>query len=270
MGFLMELSHADLGLFAEKLFRASCFEDAFRAFEEQVFRLGFEGVLYTFIPRVTLDAKLPERPVYKVSRSYGPEYLSHYAQARFDQHDPIIRAIAGGNLTPLDWWLEIKKGTMTSAERRVITTARDDYRMINGLTLPLMSDTRGIAGASFVSSEPDRLYENLKAQSLEELSLCTRMFHGAVNSNACLMAEFLRPLLGGLSRTEKGVLRRLAEGKGLEQIAAELDTTTRYVDRVVRHLREKLSGVGSEEKPRINRNQLAYYVGLLNLIDQLG
>ena len=265
----MESSYADLGMFAEKLFRASCFEDAFRAFEAQVFRLGFEGALYTFIPRVALDANLPKQPIYKVSESYGPDYLSHYAQARFDQHDPIVKAIAGGVLTPLDWWIEVKKGTMTTAERTVIVTAREDYRIVNGLTLPTMSNLRGIAGASFTSSEPDRLYEKLKAQRQEELALCTRMFHGAVNSNAYFMEEFLRPLLASLNQTEKGTLRRLAEGKGLERIADEVGTTTRYVDRVVRHLREKLSGVGADEQPHISRNQLAYYVGLLNLIDYL-
>lgn len=266
----MATSRAALGLFAEKLFRARSFEDAFRTFEEQVFRLGYEGALYTFIPRVALDANLPQQPVYKVSESYGKEYLSHYGQARFDQHDPIVKAIADGVLTPLDWWFEVKKGTMTAPESRVIVTAREDYRIINGLTLPLMSDARGIAGASFTSSEPDRLYEQLKAQTLEELALCARMFHAAVNANADHTAEFLRPLLVWLTQKEKGVLRRLAEGKGLEQIADELGTTTRYVDRVVRHLREKLSGVGSEEQPRISRNQLAYYVGLLNLIGHLG
>ena len=41
---------------------------------------------------------------------------------------------------------------MTKTEANVIVTAREDYKVIHGLTIPTLSGNRGIAGASFICS----------------------------------------------------------------------------------------------------------------------
>lgn len=92
-----------------ELYQAKNIDEAFKAFENIVFKLGFEGVLYTFIPRFSLQADLLAAPVYKVSDSYNPQYLAHYMDANFYQHDPIVKSIAEGELAVLDWWVEVKK-----------------------------------------------------------------------------------------------------------------------------------------------------------------
>lgn len=259
----------ELGELAERLFRAQSFEEAFSAFEERVYGLGFEGGLYTFIPRVTLDAQLPQAPVYQVSDTYSPAYMKHYAEARFDQVDPIVAAVAGGAAEPLDWWTEIKKGEMNAPGKNVIVTAREDYGLTNGLTLPLMCDAHGIAGASVISSEHSRCYEKLLAKSLDRLQLYARIFHSAVQTNAYHRDVFVRPFVANLSRKERTVLVGLAQGKPMKRIASELDTDIKYLEKVIRNAREKFTGFAGHEGPAINRNQLMYYVGLLNLLDFL-
>lgn len=265
----MSQPSSDLGEFAERLFRAQSFEEAFLAFEQQVYRLGFEGVLYTFIPRIVLETNLPKNLIYRVSDTYCPAYMSHYTEAEFGRNDPIVKTIAEGNLAPLDWWIEVEKGQMDEAGKKVIVTAREDYQVVNGLTLPLMSSARGIAGASFISSEKDRLFEKLKSNSLDRLALSTRMFHAAVQSNALHAEPFVRPFIKDLTQKEKAVLRGLAEGKPMKRIASELNTDIKYLDKVIRHVREKFSGVAVDEGTKLNRNQLLYFVGLMNLLDWL-
>lgn len=261
--------HQALGEYAEALYQAENIDAAFSAFEHYVFKLGFEGALYTFIPRISLEANFPQAPVYQVSDCYSPKYLSHYMEADFFQHDPIVSAIEQGQLTPLDWWGEVKKGKMNKAEKSVIVTAREDYQVMHGITIPIMSDSRGIAGASFISSENDRLYAKLKTTHFAQLKLCTQLYHGAVLSKAFLARHFLQPLIVNLSVKEKGLICGLSTGKSMQQIAMELGTQVKYMDKVVRHTREKFSGVGLDEPAKINRNQLMYSIGLLDLLDSL-
>ncbi|NOQ13350.1 MAG: hypothetical protein GQ583_02560 [Methyloprofundus sp.] len=261
--------HTYLGQFVEALYQARNINEAFSAFEQHVIKLGFEGALYTFIPRISLDTNFPHAPVYLVSENYSPKYLDHYMDACFYQHDPAIKAIEKGELTPFDWWEEIHKGKMNKVEQGTIVTAREDYQIMHGITIPTMSDNRGIAGASFISSENDRLYGKLKAVNLEQLQLCTQLFHSAVLSKSFLVNPFIQPLIEKLTTKEKGLLRGLSAGKSMKTIALELETEVRYLDKVLRHTREKFSEVELNGQAKINKNQLVYYMGLLNLLDHL-
>jgi len=158
---------------------------------------------------------------------------------------------------------------MTKTEANVIVTAREDYKVIHGLTIPTLSGNRGIAGASFICSDNDRAYQQLKTMSLNQLKLCTQVFHSTVVSNAYLADSFIKPLIPDLNTTERNFLKGLAEGKSMIAIADELETSVKYLDKVLRRTREKFSGVGVDEQTQINRNQLIYHIGLLNLLENI-
>lgn len=266
---ILATHYQDIGEFVTELYQAQNIDEAFCAFEKQVFKLGFEGVLYTFIPRISLQTDLPTAPVYKVSDSFSPQYLTHYMEDNFYRHDPAVKAIEQGQLTTIDWWLEVKKGTMSHAEKSVIITAREDYQVINGLTIPTLSDNRGIAGASFISSDNDYLFQQLKSISFDQLQLCTQLFHAAIVSNAFLSHSFIKPLIPKLNSKEKQLLRGLSVGESMIDIADKLDISVKYLDKVLRRTREKFSGVGIDEETKINRNQLIYHLGLLNILDNI-
>ena len=51
------------------------------------------------------------------------------------------------------------------------------------------------------------------------------------------------------------------------QIAADMKKSEGYLEQVLLKIRRKLSGVGKHEPPKINRNQLLYYAGLLNILE---
>lgn len=259
----------DLGEYAASLYSANNFNEAFIAFEQQVLKLGFEGVLYTYIPRVLLDSNFLCEPVYKVSHDYSPAYLEHYADAHFEKHDPLIKAVENGVTEPIDWWGKINEVYMEAdkGSQEVIATSRG-YGISNGITLPLMSEAKGIAGASFITPESGH-FDALKDENLNMLKLCTQLFHSLVISDACYVCHFVKPVLQALSKTERCFIQRLAQGKSPAQISAELNKSEKYLEQVMLKLRRKLSGAATETPTILNRNQVLYYAGLLNLIDQL-
>lgn len=255
--------------FVAAVHQATSFEEAFSAFEKQVFQLGFDGALYVFIPRISLDTSLPQAPVYQFSDSYSPAYISHYIDAGFFRNDPIVKAMEGGDLNPLDWWTEIKKGHMNKAEENVIVVAREDYQMTHGLTIPTMADSRGIACVSVISNDNTSLYAKARNEGFDQLKLGAQVLHGAVLSNAFHLKTFVEPLVARLSTTERGFLRKLVEGKKMKTIAFELNVGEKYIDKVASSAREKLSLAKNGEGQSISREQLIYYIGLLNLLEAL-
>jgi len=263
----MNHSSSDFQLFASNLYDANNFEQAFNVFESQVLKLGFDGVLYTYIPRVLLDTQFHLNPVYHVSSEYRPKYMDHYSEARFERVDPLVQAVHDGISNPISWWGDICKEYMKadSDSAEVIETARD-YGINNGITLPLLSGQSGIAGASIISDETSAFGKLLDSR-IEKLTLCTRLFHNLVLSHAPYKAEFSKPMLKSLSKTELQLLMGLSRGQSPAQIASQINRSEGYLEQVMIKMRRKLSGVESEDIPIINKNQLLYYAGLLNILD---
>ena len=254
--------------YVEALLNATHFDGAFQVFENEVHRLGFDGALYTFIPKLLLDSNFITEPVYKVTDSFSQDYLTHYAQARFDRHDPLIKAVQDGVSHTVDWWGEIAETYKAQSDlsRMVIDEARS-YGIQNGLTIPLMSGQQGISGASIISREEQPAFERLTNQKLSELQRVTHLFHSLVGCNVGYLSGFSRPMLEILSNKERLYLAELARGKSAPEIAYSLSTTTKYLEQLMLKIRRKLSGVGPYDTPTINRNQVMYYAGLMNLLD---
>lgn len=252
--------------FATKLYEAQDVEQAFDALQKTVWNIGFDGVLYTYIPRVLLDTHFHVNPVFLLSEQYNPGYISHYTEARFEKSDPLVRAVQDGVDKPIDWWGHINQQYMDNckASNQVIETARC-YGINNGITIPLLSGEAGIAGASFITSESQR-FDTLRSERLTTLNTCVRMFHSRVQDKAPFKQEFIKPILETLNRTEIKLLIGMAQGKGQSQIATELGRSEGYLEQVILKLRRKFSGVSGDEAPTINRNQLLYYAGLLEII----
>lgn len=253
--------------YVEALYSADSFQEAFSLLEQQAIRCGFHGVLYTYIPKLLLDSNFAVEPVFELSDEYAPRYLDHYAEARFDRNDPLIEAVMDGVKDPIDWWGDVCGEYMKKNHhsREVISVSRD-YGISNGVTVPLMSGELGLAGASFITDE-SRSFDTILSTQLDKLVLSTRIFHGLVSMDAGHTGRFARTLLDQLNTTEKKFLTELAKGKVPCQIAADMKKTEGYLEQVMLKIRRKLSGVGKHEPPKINRNQLLYYAGLLNLLE---
>lgn len=250
--------------YVETLLDCESFVDAFGVFEQEVLSMGFEGALYTYIPKILLDVKV--EPVYEVSETYAPGYLAHYSEARFDLYDPLIQAVENGESTHIDWWGPLCKSYIKSTPKSAeVLESSLDYGINNGVTLPLMSGARGLAGASFISSETDK-FGLLMSEQLTNLQRCTSVFHNIVAANINFQGRFSKPLFESLSDTELRLLIELAKGQSMAQIANKINKSSKYMEQVMLSLRGKLSG-NQEASRLINRNELLYYAGMLNILD---
>ncbi|MFT7214473.1 MAG: hypothetical protein ACI9XK_004741 [Granulosicoccus sp.] len=256
----------EVGDFAESLFGANDLDEAFAIFNAETRRLGFEAMLYTYIPKIIIHDEGALIPVFQVS-NISPAYLSHYKEARFDKYDPLIKAVTDGACDPIEWWGDLCK-SYTSADtkgKEVMEVARD-YKINNGVTLPLLSGPQGIAGASFITE--DRLgFDLLLQEKLPQLQLVTNIYSNLVLANSGYIGQFITPVFASLNTLEIKFLAGLAKGKSQAEMATELSRSGKYLEQVMLKIRRKVSGVGEFAKPTINRNQLMYYVGLANLIE---
>jgi len=257
----------ELGEYAAALYGADDFNSAFGVLEKEVYRLGFEGVLYTYIPGALIQSKLAAKPLYKVSSDYSPKYLSHYENARFDRHDPLISAVMDGVKQPIDWKGDVCEIYMQNDYRsREVIEVAQGYGISNGVTLPLLSGQQGIAGASFITSEKGG-FITLLQERLPQLQMATSMYNNLVLANNGYLGNFIRPVFASLNNLEVRFLAGLAAGKSQSAMASELCRSEKYLEQVMLKMRRKVSGVGPFDRPTINRNQLLYYAGLVNIIN---
>jgi len=263
----MSSSESNFHSFVSNLYEANSFEQAFGFFESEILKLGFDGVLYTYIPRLLLDNKFSVKPVFHVSEEFSQQYLNHYTEAHFERSDPLVRAVDDGVLVPISWQGDICKQYMSvdSTSAEVFETARN-YGINNGITIPLLSNHTGIAGASVISGET-KVFDKLMDSRIETLRLYTRLFHNLVISNAPYKSEFVKPLLNSLNDTEMQLLKGLSRGRSPAQLAHDLGKSEGYLEQVLIKLRRKFTGTNADESPLINRNQLLYYAGLLDVLE---
>ncbi|MFK7860874.1 MAG: autoinducer binding domain-containing protein [Granulosicoccus sp.] len=256
----------ELNDYAEALDSAPDLETAFRLLEKQAEKLGFDGVLYTYIPSIIVKNEITSQPVYQVSSDYAPAYLSHYQEARFDRHDPLISAVRDGCSVPIDWAGDVCENYMQrdKKSREVIDVARN-YGIEHGITLPLMSSEQGIAGASFITRERYG-FNKLFDERLQHLKVATSLYSNFVLANTGYLSSFVKPIFANLNELEIRLLAALALGKCSAEIASELCRSEKYLEQVMLKMRRKVSGVEPHDKPTINRNQLLYYAGQVNIL----
>ena len=265
---MLLVSNSDFHAYVLKLYEANNFEVAFDAFKFETIKLGFDGALYSYIPRLLIQNEFDVKPVFHVSQEFNSKYLYHYTDASFECYDSAIKAVDDGVSEPFSWNGDLLfdrylKGNKRSQE--VFDTAKQ-YGICDGITIPLLSSHKGIAGASVVSDE-NRLFNKLMDSRLETLTLYTRLFHNLVLSNASYQAKFIKPLLDALSNTEMQLLVGLSKGRSPSQMAYELNKSEGYLEQVMLKIRRKFSGSDSKAGPLMNRNQLLFYAGLLDLLN---
>lgn len=252
--------------YVDALFKAGSFEAAFDIYQQEVVRLGFDGVLYTIIPQVIIQTRFQIHPVYIVSSGFDSRFLAHYEEAQFYLDDPFIVAMDDGVDRTLDWDSELSnKYIMRNAASREIMDVARGYGLHSGLTIPLMSDERGMAAATIVSRETDG-FGVLKQAAQAALEMRTTLFHNRILASPKFATVFSQPVLDSFNTKQLGYVLGLASGLSTEDIASSLGTSVGYLEQSMLKLRRKISGVTEFESATVNRNQIMYTAGLLNLL----
>jgi len=245
--------------FIQRLYDSKTLEDKFSELEDEVTSSGFDGVLYTFIPKLS---RLTEslQPVFQFSESYA-ELIENYQEQNFDRNDFTIRLIEDGKLSIIDWWVEAQKLSLNKEEKHVIEITKNKFGVRKGITFPTLSNDLGIAGASVISFKPDYATKKIEPKILEHLKTCCRMYHDHTMIHQDARYEFILPILKTLTTKKKIVLKYLISGQPMKNINETADITTRYAEKLLLELRKDFGD--------ISKNELIYFLGLLNITEYL-
>lgn len=242
--------------FIEAMDEANGLDNLFSSLAEASFQLGFDGILYTYIPNVISNSLDEQGPVFLKTDSYDDGYIKHYTEASFAECDFTIKRISTGSMAPINWWQEAENKTLNRHEKNIIEVARHDYHLRYGATIPLMSKLSGISGISVICFDHSPTFSQLFEDSLDTLRIIGQLFNDRVLVSERYQACFYLPFLNRLSATQKLVLAGLAQGKHLKKIADETNISYRYSANVVDTLREKFG--------HVSRERLMYMAGLMH------
>lgn len=194
------------------------------------------------------------------TNDYSTDFLDHYATEGLERCDFTIREIINGDMSVKDWREHELYDQLTSEEVGLIQLAREDYGLINSVSIPLMNKSIGGAGVSVTSTEKDISFSKLKKENLEALVNCTKLFHDASFAEIQQLPLESLSFLKNLSEKERGLLRHLASGQPLKNIAYSIDVASYGVaSNMLNALRERFG-------KKITRDQLMYLVGLLDIL----
>ncbi|SER06531.1 hypothetical protein SAMN05421690_100737 [Nitrosomonas sp. Nm51] len=258
----------DLNDYVESLYRTKNFEQAFVVFETYALKFGLSGVFYIYVPRFPMDSGSASKPALHVSQHLSPACISHLLDTGFGQPDPSFNSSLNDAMDAMEWQIKNCEDCGRTTNRIAASESKHG-NAASGIAMRLMSSEKGVAMAGFVRchSGLDGALNTLNNKIVDKLVLSAKLFHSMVISNLCHIGHVLRPVLSVLNDTERCFLQKLAQGKSLTQISHELGKSEKYLDRVMLRIRQKLSGVSADEPPKINRNQVLYYAGLLNFFD---
>lgn len=244
--------------YCNALYSATDIDTMFAALEKAVQAMGFDNLSYTFVPGALGRSLNRLSPIFRLSKSYNAKFIQHYSEAHFGRNDFTIKRITGGDLTPMVWWREAEENRLTKSELEVITVARLEYGIHQGISVPTFTDGYNIAGISVTREEMDHGFNQLCAERGDYLRKMSLMFSDRVLCLGEARTVFLAPLLQTLSATEKHVLCALARGSNLKAVCLEMKLDYKYVaNSVIKNLRKKFGNV--------SRDSLMYEAGILNI-----
>ena len=246
------------------------YEDSFTAYTELINNLGYESLLYAYAPRSVLDnISAIDKPLMSISENYNLEYLKEYSESHFEQTDYVIQKVLSGHAKTLDWWKDDKRGELNNKQKKILNIMRNDYGMKNGLTIPLPTGIKGMGTASVVCDEGGRLFKKLKKETHATLWAATKLFHNHIIANAYEYSTFIKPVFSSLSKTERLTLKYLLDGLSVPQIAKAVFRSRGHTENLVRSIRIKIGGEEIDGKPRITKDQLIHYCGLMQIYNEL-
>ena len=238
------------------LYQASSSEEKFAILEKIILDLGFDALIYSFYPRLSLLSKSLQ-PVFQYSKSYA-SFAEVYKKNKLSQHDFVIRLIKEGMMDVIDWGETANKISLTEEEIKTNIMAHHQFGIEKGITFPTLSSDLGLAGVAIVSFKPEDMGKVIDPEVLAYLQTCSNIYHDHMIIHQDDRYEFVLPLLKLLTPKKKIVIKHLISGKPMKNIDG---VTVRYAEKLLLELRKDFGD--------ITKNELLYLLGLLNISEYL-
>lgn len=206
---------------------------------EEVRALGFDDVLYSFIPKpLYFHPKLQP----KLHFSDGlASFVRYYIDNDFGNRDFVLRLANEGVVEPIDWWYEIDSGNVSSLEKEVTLAAKNLFGIHHGLSISVPHGKFAICGISVTSNERNReKFDNLKASSIKRLSELAHSYHMLIISQTNEVDYFISPIIESLSRKKLMVLQHLLSGSPITEIENHYPISRRYAEKLLIQIKQEL------------------------------
>jgi len=242
--------------FVSRIDHCKDFDQCFHELTFAAEKLGFDGVLYTYLPRLFTDENVDFQPIMRVSENYGADYLQHYQEHNYIAYDHMVAAAQGGENRIADWFYDAEQIPLTGKPLEVLETARK-FGIRNGLSFPTFLSDQVFAGASFICRKDDAFFKSVCRPNAQLIRVLAEIFHYKVIAEQHYQEVFIGPFLAQLSATKLKILKLLATGQRPKQIASELGNTIKYTQNLIGEIRKDFGNVP--------RDRLMYLVGVLNI-----
>ncbi|RBP83944.1 hypothetical protein EBI01_09230 [Marinomonas rhizomae] len=239
---------------------ASCFSDSFENLTDEIEKIGFDAVLYSFYPRpMYLNSAV--QPVLHFSEGFS-SFVQYYIKNDYGNRDFVLRLASQGRRTPIDWWEEISLGNVTREEKNVTVDAKEKFGISNGLSVPIFYGKFAIAGISVITKKTESQYfKDLKVSSMVDLERLSRSYHYKVMESKEDLRFFIAPLLETFTAKKIMVLKHLLNGEALTEIEHHYPISRRYAEKLLLNIREEFGGIST--------NELMYMLGTINIDEYL-
>ncbi|MGB1009069.1 MAG: autoinducer binding domain-containing protein [Thiolinea sp.] len=245
-----------------RLSDADSLDMAFAVFAETVMGMGYEGVLYGCAPALFAYDPLFKSPVVRAAGLYSTELLLRYQDEGLAEHDFTVKAIKQGVRDEMDWWSYRHQNRLNPQEITLLDIAKS-FGLHNGLSIPVMNNSAGIAGYSVASAKQRECFDQLNQTHLPALKECMHVFNAYVWAYQArdIYEQYTYPVISQLTAIEKAFLRHLPIEKSIPEIARQINRVPRQTERIASSVRRKFGGIST--------NQLIYYSGLLHFNDYI-
>lgn len=244
---------------AQRLYDAVSIGDKFSILEEEIKDVsGFDGVIYTFIPKLSRLTCLLQ-PVFQFSESIS-ESIKLYQENNYSKHDYTMRLIENGNTDIIDWFEDAKRLSLSKQERYVNQAMKEKLGITKGYSFPTLGNDLGASGVAIISFKEEYNTRKLDSALLAQIHHCTRIYHDHITVHQDARYQFILPVLKTLTSKKKIVIKHLITGQPMKTIT-DAGVTERYANNLLSDLRETFGG--------ISKNELIYLLGLLNISEYL-
>ncbi len=239
--------------FVCKIGSAKNFHECFKVLTKKLEELGFDGVLYTFIPLTIKNQK----PIMLVSENYGNNYLQYYLDNDFSKYDMVINHSIERRITYFNWFDYINNNDVCNENIRVLEEAKK-FGLQNGISFILFSSPHVLAGASLVCKKSDDYFKEVCEVNKETAQILCEFFHNSITAKRYHTEVFIEPIISNLNYTKLSLLQGLSQGNNIKTISSQLNISEKYAQNLLGKIRVDL-GCSS-------RDELMFLVGSLPII----
>ena len=254
--------------FNDDLLGARSYQASFDAYDAYLRSLGFKSMSHAYMPNNAYKNQQNNTPKFATSKDYGNGFIPRYTERQYQQYDYIIDALKKGQTGLMLWQRDFAQ--LNRYQQRILNIMKTDYQMGNGFSIPTAAGKQGIGAVSIIGDENDRLFSQLIEEHFREIASATNNFHNHVKSKNYDVAVFIMTTTFlKLTKTEKSVLKYLLDGFSVPVIATKVFRCKKYVEKLVSNIRIKIGGENADGKPRISKDELIHFCGLMRIYDEL-